>query len=365
MSKIKHLIEAISSGNEYYTIEKKLTVIMNSLGFFHLYLAIIFGFIGIIPLALYNVLSCFFFVIIIRNMIKKDNSSNAVILTIVEVSTCSFFSTICTGWETGFSAYNIALITACFYLTFVIKPLEKHEFIPFICSVLSSICFLSNYAIMLFTEPVYKLTDTYWVNVFFISNFAVAFIMIIVFSFLLVWEVKVRNRRLASKNEQLDELAHKDPLTLLYNRRSMTEFLNRSLDNLKTKGKRFSLILGDIDDFKKVNDTYGHDAGDVVLTNISNIISNNVRDNDYVCRWGGEEILILINDSVESASLAAERIRKNIESASIVHDKQEIKVTMTFGVTESIPGFRIEHLIQQADEKLYEGKKNGKNQVVS
>lgn len=144
----------------------------------------------------------------------------------------------------------------------------------------------------------------------------------------------------------------------------MTEHLQKSMEILKKTGKRFSIILCDIDDFKKVNDTYGHDAGDLVLKTVADIISQGVRDGDKVCRWGGEEVLILINDPVETASTAAERIRKRIEENVTTYEGEPIRITMTFGVTESIPGFRIEHLIQQADDKLYEGKKSGKNTVV-
>ena len=144
----------------------------------------------------------------------------------------------------------------------------------------------------------------------------------------------------------------------------MDQMIALRMQELKTTGRRFTMILGDIDDFKRVNDTYGHDAGDLVLVSVANTIQNTVRSNDAVCRWGGEEILILVDDDLDSASLAAERIRKSIEQMEVAFEGKKIKVTMTFGIAESIPGYKIEHLIQQADDKLYYGKKHGKNQVV-
>ena len=264
---------------------------------------------------------------------------------------------------TAFSMYEIVLITASFYCTFVIDSFQKKEFIPFVFSVLAFVCYILIYVAMLFIQPVYTL-DAKWIHFLHLYNSTISFALIIVFSFLLVWEIKLSNNKLTAQNIQLDEMANIDPLTKLFNRRSMTKYLNDSMDNLKLRGKRFSIILGDIDDFKRVNDTYGHDAGDLVLTSIADIIKKNVRENDYVCRWGGEEILILINDPLETAVMAAERIRKHIEEETITYNGQKINITMTFGLSESIPGYRIEHLIQQADDKLYEGKKSGKNKVV-
>ena len=167
------------------------------------------------------------------------------------------------------------------------------------------------------------------------------------------------------QNEQLDELAHKDPLTHLLNRRSMNEKMTLRMEQLKLTGKRFTLVIGDIDDFKKVNDNYGHEAGDIVLITVSDIIRQNVGGGGFVCRWGGEEILMVLNESLESATEVTDRIRKRIDENIVNHEGNQIHVSMTFGVAESIPGYKIEHLIQQADDRLYYGKKHGKNQVVT
>ena len=235
--------------------------------------------------------------------------------------------------------------------------------IAFMLSIIFLLCYVMNYVMMMFFSPIHELSIS-WTRTFHIVNNVVTFLIVICYNLLFVWEMKVRNNLLSTQNEQLDEMAHKDPLTHLLNRRSMSGYLQRSMDVLRTNGKRFSLILGDIDDFKHINDTYGHDAGDLVLVTVSQILTESIRDGDVVCRWGGEEILILINDPVETASMAAERIRKRIESSVTTFEGQPIKITMTFGISESIPGYRIEQLIQQADDKLYKGKKSGKNCVV-
>ena len=365
MGNIKHYIHGISSGSEFFTLEKKLKFACSVLTLFHVVLSLTMFFSGVTILCAYNVVSVLFYGVIIHNLIAKNNLGTAVIITICEVTLCSFISTLCIGFDSGFSLYNIAMIAGIFYTSFVVDTFKKKEVIPLASTLFFAACHILNYVLSLFMQPLYSVKSESWIHFFYIFNSIVSFSMMIIFSILLLWELKVSNSKLSSQNEQLDEMAHRDPLTQLYNRRSMNQFLDSSMEKLKKNGKRFSLILGDIDDFKKVNDTYGHDAGDIVLTRIAQIISSNVRDNDYVCRWGGEEILILINDPVETAAMAAERIRKTIEDASIIAEGQSLKITMTFGISESIPGYKLEQLIQQADDKLYQGKQAGKNRVVS
>ena len=105
-------------------------------------------------------------------------------------------------------------------------------------------------------------------------------------------------------------------------------------------------------------------AGDEVLVRVAEILKKSVRDNDYVCRWGGEEFLVIIAGNKQITSDVAERMRKSIMKEVIKLDEADISITMTFGVTESTPGYTVEKLINIADENLYKGKNNGKNQVV-
>ena len=346
------------------TLKMKMDFITTMVGIFSCIMAILFYINGILPMMIFDVFIALFFFVVVHNLLKKENYSLAMIMTISIVVVNSFTTTLSVGFNAGFSAYLLGCVAACFYLTFVIESFQKRELIPVLMSLFFTACYIFNYIIMKFVDPLYPLKNDFWYDIFNLLNFGLSFIIIIAFNILFLWEIKARNTLLSNKNEQLDEMAHKDPLTRLYNRRSMSEYLTRALENLKNNGKRFCLILCDIDDFKHVNDSYGHDAGDAVLVDVSNIISSSTSDNDIVCRWGGEEILILINSPIETATITAERIRKRLEDNVTHFADLNIKVTMTFGISESIPGYRIEQLIQQADEKLYSGKKNGKNQVV-
>lgn len=365
MGNFRHYLNGISSGDSFFTLERKLNIIIYCLAAFHTLLAILSCLAEVYPLMAYSALSVALFLVTCTRLVKDGRYATSVLIISSEVMICSLFSTICVGSECGFSVYNVAIITAFFYLTFVIEAFQKKDSIPFLLSMLAVLGFALNYVITRFVTPFYVLYSETWVYVFYALNHIMSFIMMISFNFLFIWEIKVSQKTLAAQNKKLDILAHQDPLTHLLNRRSMNEHLAESIRNLKLKGKRFCLVLCDIDDFKKVNDTYGHDAGDLILVTVADTIKENVRPEDAVCRWGGEEILILINDPVETATTIAERIRKKIQETTSNFEGHSIKITMTFGVSESIPGFKIEQIIQQADEKLYYGKKHGKNQVVN
>ena len=123
--------------------------------------------------------------------------------------------------------------------------------------------------------------------------------------------------------------------------------------------------MSDIDFFKKINDTYGHDCGDVALTEVAEILRTCVRDGDTVCRWGGEEFLLLVKGNRDVAITVAERIRTRIENNVVEYEGAEIRFTMTLGISTYVPGYSLESLLVQADENLYYGKEHGRNQVVS
>lgn len=166
--------------------------------------------------------------------------------------------------------------------------------------------------------------------------------------------------------EELEKYVNYDTLTQLLNRRSMGNYLQAAHEHARTGKSTFCLLLLDIDDFKKVNDTYGHDCGDEVLKYVAGVVSTGVRKNDNVFRWGGEEILVLLNMDEESSVEIAEKIRLDIENGVVNYrDEFRVNVTVTIGVSAYQGGTSIQDMMDDADAKLYFGKRNGKNQVVS
>ena len=166
--------------------------------------------------------------------------------------------------------------------------------------------------------------------------------------------------------EELEKYVNYDTLTHLLNRRSMDNYLQAAHKQANTGQTTFCLLLMDIDDFKSVNDTYGHDCGDEVLKAVAAIISNGVRKDDSVFRWGGEEILVLLNTDEGKALSIAENIRREVEEFVLNYrDELKISVTVTVGLATYGSGKSIQEMMDEADAKLYYGKRHGKNQVVT
>ena len=164
------------------------------------------------------------------------------------------------------------------------------------------------------------------------------------------------------QNEELALLASTDSLTGLLNRRKMLELIQECEETQND----FSLVLCDIDNFKKLNDNYGHDCGDKVLLNISEFFRSHISAPNQVCRWGGEEILILLVGNHENAVAFSKRLCIGIAANSINYEGHKIAVTMTFGVSSYQKGIStIDRMIIDADQKMYCGKASGKNQVVA
>ncbi len=166
--------------------------------------------------------------------------------------------------------------------------------------------------------------------------------------------------------EELEKYVNYDSLTHLLNRKSINYYLNSIYKDVKNRHSALCVLLIDIDNFKKINDTYGHDCGDEVLKNISQIIVHGVNKNDNVFRWGGEEILVLLKIGEKQAIEVAERIRKEVENSPINYrDETVVPVTITIGITQYREGISFQQMLDDVDAKLYYGKRDGRNQVVS
>jgi diguanylate cyclase (GGDEF)-like protein len=133
----------------------------------------------------------------------------------------------------------------------------------------------------------------------------------------------------------------------------------------KEKDKPFSVAIFDLDDFKQINDTYGHENGDIVLKTFADILYRGVKSIDYVFRWGGEEFLVVFSCEKSQAVAAAERVLREIENYPFEFNGEEVRMTATCGIAGYVHNSNASMLIEIADSKLYVGKNNGKNQVVS
>ncbi|MCP4218422.1 MAG: diguanylate cyclase [bacterium] len=178
-------------------------------------------------------------------------------------------------------------------------------------------------------------------------------------------KIKKQKEELATAYRKLDLISRTDPLTKLANRRDFMEKFQEEINRFERSRKPFAVVLGDIDNFKDFNDSYGHDCGDFVLESLSNLMKESVRKQDVVARWGGEEFIFLLPDSpLNGGRVAAEVIRREIAAKDYSFNRYTLSISMTFGVSEFNGESDMDACIKQADDALYLGKNNGKNRVV-
>lgn len=158
----------------------------------------------------------------------------------------------------------------------------------------------------------------------------------------------------------LQNVIEMDPLTKLYNRRSC----NNKLKALESDKSEYTIVMCDIDWFKKINDNHGHDAGDYVLVTISQLICDDIKDYGFASRWGGEEFLLVYQTGYDTAMKNVRQIQQKIREYNFEYNGKKIKVTMTFGLDADDIFSSYEERIRKADINLYIGKNNGRDQIV-
>ncbi len=178
-------------------------------------------------------------------------------------------------------------------------------------------------------------------------------------------ELSELGRSALSMQRSLRSLIERDSLTELYNRRSGGHRLTNTMEKAKSENTPFTLVIGDIDFFKSVNDTYGHQCGDMVLKNVARILRKHMKDKGYAIRWGGEEFLLVYENSrLEEAYEALNAMLEEIRGTCVRYGDNQVYITMTFGmVCDSSK--ELKDLLRDADDKLYYGKNNGRNQIVT
>ena len=208
----------------------------------------------------------------------------------------------------------------------------------------------------LFQPDAYGYKNSFWLFSM------IFFILPILLTCLALFEILLSQWR--HREQLIQKLSQVDPLTNLFNRRS----INQCLEQLDSAQKsNYALVLLDLDHFKRINDQYGHNKGDETLILVSDILSQHLRGSDVVGRFGGEEfILVLQNSNLEQSMQVAERCRKAIEEIELFSDDgRQIYVTASFGIAISSPELRPQQLLSHADQALYAAKAGGRNRVKS
>jgi diguanylate cyclase (GGDEF)-like protein len=262
------------------------------------------------------------------------------------------------GWGSGFHYFLIVLTPFIFFWPYwnIKTKIGASSFLLFLYVLLF---YYSKNSIPVHSMSAWKLDLTTMVTAF------TAFLVFAAVAFYYQVSVNQVEANLREANKRLEELARTDPLTELHNRRIIDEKIGEENDRHDSGSQMFSIIMSDIDHFKALNDTYGHQIGDLVLVSISKILKGATRAGDVVARWGGEEFLVLLQDTGGSeAREVAERMRIAISQTPIYIDDNEIQISMTFGVAECNNENGINECISRADRALYKGKAAGRNIVI-
>ena len=248
-------------------------------------------------------------------------------------------------------------------------PFVNAIIIVLLALVVSFIVFKSTSAIFATISTV-LLASAYYLASYYILKFFNLWIPVVVplFVILITFAISYLTKYLIKSKdfEHQYKLATTDGLTELYNHRYFQDTLRKQIDSSKRYEQKFSLIILDIDFFKKFNDQYGHQIGDEVLRTVSNILKKNTRTTDYVCRYGGEEMsIILPQTSKTEALINAQRICDAVANTPLkISNNKEVNITISLGVS-TFPenGESPQKLIEYADQALYNAKENGRNQV--
>jgi diguanylate cyclase len=257
------------------------------------------------------------------------------------------------GWNSGFHYYYILVPP----LLFLLAAEESRRTIGLVAAVIFLYLLLFVYSLQ--HMPVVLLPDATlnWING---VNGATSLVALSVMS----WAFQHGS---ITVERDTRKMAHTDPLTGLWNRRKMYELLQDHAKAFNIGRVQFALIMADIDHFKRINDTYGHDTGDLVLQHVTAILKENLREHDHIGRWGGEEFLILLGGADEQGALAAiDHLQTALRGTPLKHGEHVLTLTITFGVytfgNEACANIDI--ALKSADEALYAGKNRGRNCVV-
>jgi diguanylate cyclase (GGDEF)-like protein len=319
-------------------------------GVTHMAFGVLFYQTGVMPMAKVNIASVLIYVLSAL-LLRRDRVGTAMLLMIAEVAAHAILAVIAVGWESGFHYYLLITIPV-----FLANQINKWPLKITVATVIGGAYVVLDWywhrAVPAYVMDVNTLAYLHRFNlvttIAILSGFTVLYVHLI-----------------TQAEERLHELATTDSLTGLMNRRSLLATLEHEQARRQRKPHPVSIMLVDIDFFKKLNDTYGHSMGDWALQAVAEVLRKGVRDMDFVARWGGEEFLIILPFADMAVALpVAERLRQGIAELRFPSRGHELRITATLGLAELGTEEAADAAIQRADAALYKGKHAGRNRVV-
>lgn len=338
-------------------IENRSVVYLSFCLVIHMALLSFFMYINLRPMVLLNIVGTMFYIFLL--VLHKETAHVAMLFTYFEIIVFTVITTILLGLNSYFFIYILCAIFAMFFLS-KDTGLFRYGYQLFGGAVLLILFFTQKIYEPWFFE--YKAIIKPYLFMLSCGNAIITFVSYFFFSFLFAMDVELFTQKLKENNEQLDYSASHDELTGLLNRRSMRSIIQ------EMKGIRAGVVhvaMLDIDNFKKVNDRYGHEAGDKTLQMVAQCLQESLQSM-YISRWGGEEFLVIdLEHSDEEFYSQISRFHKNIQKQQISAQNGRFYVTLTIGLWTGSDMHRIEHYILEADNLLYFGKREHKNSIIT
>lgn len=362
-------------------------------GFMHLTFLITFACFQLYMMMVINIVSVLIYVVMGTYTMKHNIEGRAIgwiIFFFTEIIVHAVIVTAIQGTEVFFFLYPLMAFPLYGYYLFVYC--DRDTFIKAAVSfgMITLFVLMITFVMVENVGSLYAVTGMHELSrseIIVLRGINVTFTLIMVVAFVLIFYIEVTSLldKLSSTNEKLNYIATHDALTGLSNRYSLWKYF----EELEESGESYCIVMGDLDDFKKINDTYGHDCGDVVLKSVASIIIDNTKDDELACRWGGEEMLIVMRGSHEDCYSRISGIRSKICALDITSENRPVKVTMTFGFADSSEEetaleelsvavssdggsahtktphrIAVDSLISMVDKRLYVGKRSGKNVII-
>jgi diguanylate cyclase (GGDEF)-like protein len=326
----------------------------------HTALCIFFYCIGVTILYVFNIASVVIYLLLLFLVSRVKHMERWMLVPFAEVLVHVLLCNLCLGWGYGFSLYGFMLIPVIYYIACIHMKSR-------IGVVTSSVLGIFDLLVIVHSASsageINKLPgmSNHEMLVIFAINVAICTIFLMAYSAYFVVAIRSATNVLEERNDELDFMVHYDALTNMRNRQNMDEIF----EEYECYEKDYCVVQMDLDNFKQTNRTYGHSCGDELLINLSYLIRQAVRNRGEVCRWGGDEVLLLLKMDKKSGYRLTEKIRKEIADYVLTYQRQRVSVTATFGFVYCDEKQTMKERIALADSRLNQGKEKGKNQVVN
>ena len=285
-------------------------------------------------------------------------------LSFLDVVLQSFFTVYVLGDDCGIQLYLLALLIPSYYIRMThYSPAFQRGFIIVVCAVCIVGYLVSDEIIDYYIDPITHINNLSELLFTFINVLGSLSLLAFVGS-IFAQGYQRGIRELLRSNSKLETEVERDALTGLKNRRGIEPVLTACYQAWQGGKAPLTVALGDIDYFKHINDTFGHEAGDLVLQRLGELFRCKLPTEAKACRWGGEEFLFVLPMDKEEGKAQLEELRREIQSMGLCAHNEPIPVTMTFGLVSGEEADGISDLIRLADQNLYAGKRAGRNRVV-